>query len=196
MNYVEIEKQQKALTEWLAEKDFTTFGTLKFTDGAEIGEAKAEKEVRKYFSMLDRAYYGNAVTNSNMRHDRIVFKHMGTSQANLHYHFLARPHTCPMLFAQLARKQWANLSTWTINYASIDIKTVRSNEAACSYMLHEYRKLGADCIILQASALNLLKSCPLKYRNIAQMRRLLSIKNMSANELEYSTYENDALYNI
>jgi hypothetical protein len=48
-------------------------------------QAGGEKLVQQFFCALDRAYYGNAVTNVGMRHDRIVFKHMGTSQQNLHY---------------------------------------------------------------------------------------------------------------
>ncbi len=127
MNSAENEKQRQAMERWLTARDYTVFGTLKFTDGTAIGAAEAEKLVRKYFGTLDRAYYGNAVTNVDMRHNRVVFKHMGTSQANLHYHFLAKPHTCPVLFAKLARTQWANLSTWTMSFADTDIKAVRSN---------------------------------------------------------------------
>ena len=73
-----MKQEQRALTEWLAAMDFTVFGTLKFTDGFSIYDKLAEKLVRKYFGALDRAYYGNAVTNNNVRHSRVVFLHKGS----------------------------------------------------------------------------------------------------------------------
>ena len=194
MNYVENSKQHDALAVWLAEPEFTVFGTLKFTDGHVISQRKSEKLVCNFFTKLDRAYYGSAAENVGMRHNRVVFKHMGTSGANLHYHFLAKPHTDPALFSELARKQWANMGTWTMGYVDTDIKAVRNNEGASNYMLHEYYKLGADCMFLQASALKAPKHSPLKYRNIRQMRKLLAIKNLSTNEIEYSANDDDALY--
>jgi len=54
-----MSEQQKQLTDWLVDQNFTVFGTLKFTDGFEIYDTLAEKLVRKYFNILDRAYYGN-----------------------------------------------------------------------------------------------------------------------------------------
>jgi hypothetical protein len=141
MNYVENNKQYDALKRWLAAENFTVFGTLKFPSKYPISEYKSQRLVCNFFKKLDRAYYGSAAENIGMRHNRVVFKHMGTSGANLHYHFLAKPHTDPALFAELARKQWANMGTWTMDYVDTDIKAVRSNEGASNYMLHEYYKL-------------------------------------------------------
>jgi hypothetical protein len=107
MSYIENKKQQQAMAAWLETREFTVFGTLKFTDGFSLHDARGEQLVRQYFCALDRTYYGNAVKNTGMRHNRVVFKHMGTSRENLHYHFLSKPHTDPALFAQLSKKQWA-----------------------------------------------------------------------------------------
>jgi hypothetical protein len=194
MNYAENSKQYDALKRWLAETNWQLFGTLKFTDGRAISQRKSEKLVCNYFNKLDRAYYGSAVTNVGMRHNRVVFKQMGTSGTNVHYHFLAEPHTDPGLFADLARKQWANMGTWTMGFADTDIKAVQSNQGASNYMLHEYKKLGADCLFLQASALNAPKHSPLKYRNIRQMRKLLAIQGLSTNEIKYDANDEDAFY--
>ena len=196
MNYAEIEKQQRAVTDWLAETNWHVFGTLKFTDGCAIRLRTAEKLVCKYFNKLDRAYYGNAVTNVGMRHNRRVFKHMGTSGTNLHYHFLAKPHTDPALFADLARKQWADMDSWTMGFADTDITAVRNNKGSSIYMPHEYKKLGADCMFLKASAFKAPKHSPLKYRNIHQMRRLLAIQSLSTKEIEYDDEDAEDAFSI
>jgi hypothetical protein len=196
MNYAKIEKEHRALTDWMVETNWQVFGTLKFTDGSAISLRRAENLVCKYFNKLDRAYYGNAATNVGMRHNRVVVKHMGTSGTNLHYHFLAKPDTDPALFADLARKQWAHMSSWTMGFADTDIAAVRSNKGSSIYMLHEYDKLGADTVFLQASALNAPKYSPLKYRNIRQMRRLLAIQSLSTKEIEYDDEDAEDAFSI
>ncbi|AGI74419.1 hypothetical protein OA238_c45550 [Octadecabacter arcticus 238] len=145
---------------------------------------------------MDRAYYGNAATNVGMRHNRVVVKHMGKSGTNLHYHFLAKPDMDLALFADLARKQWAHMSSWTMGFADTDIAAVRSNKGSSIYMLHEYDKLGADTVFLQASALNAPKYSPLKYRNIRQMRRLLAIQSLSTKEIEYDDEDAEDAFSI
>ena len=196
MNYAEIEKEHRALTDWMVETNWQVFGTLKFTDGSAISLRRAENLVCKYFNKLDRAYYGNAATNVGMRHNRVVVKHMGTSGTNLHYHFLAKPDMDLALFADLARKQWAHMSSWTMGFADTDIAAVRSNKGSSIYMLHEYDKLGADTVFLQASALNAPKYSPLKYRNIRQMRRLLAIQSLSTKEIEYDDEDAEDAFSI
>ena len=196
MNYAEIEKEHRALTDWMVETNWQVFGTLKFTDGSAISLRRAENLVCKYFNKLDRAYYGNAATNVGMRHNRVVVKHMGKSGTNLHYHFLAKPDMDLALFADLARKQWAHMSSWTMGFADTDIAAVRSNKGSSIYMLHEYDKLGADTVFLQASALNAPKYSPLKYRNIRQMRRLLAIQSLSTKEIEYDDEDAEDAFSI
>jgi hypothetical protein len=181
MKYAENKKQQQAMAAWLETREFTVFGTLKFTNGFAVHDARGEKIVRQYFCALDRVYYGNASTYMGMRHNRIVFKHMGTSQENLHYHFLAKPHTDPTLFAQLAKKQWAKMGSWTAGWEKTEIDSVRCNSAASNYMVHEFHTLGADTICLPASSYNASTSDPLRFRSLAQMRRLLTLQNFDTN---------------
>jgi len=170
-----MKQEQRILAEWLAAKDFTIFGTLKFTDGYNINDQLAEKLVRKYFSALDRVYYGNAVTNNNVRHSRAVFLHKGSSQQNTHFHFLAKPKSDPALFCRLARKQWAGLDTHTMGFLDTQIEPVRDNVAAANYMLHEYQKLGSNTIFTPATCLSTSNIPSTKYRNIHQLRRLLKL---------------------
>ena len=193
MNYEENSKQRKAMAAWMAEKDFSIFGTLKTTDGTALHEAGGEKLVQQFFCALDRAYYGNAVTNVGMRHHRIVFKHMGTSQQNLHYHFLAKPHTDPTLFAQLAKKQWAKMGRWTAGWQETEIELVRCSAAASNYMVHEFGTLGSDTICLPASSFKEPARDPLSFRGLAQIRRLLSLQNYGSDENEHSAEDDHAL---
>lgn len=175
MNYGNREAYSK-LKEWLVAQGFTVFGTLKFTDGTELTDANGERTVRAFFSALDRAYFGHAVENVGMRHTRVVFRHTGISNTNLHYHFLAKPHTDPQLYMQLAAKQWSKMSSWTMNAGDTQIERVRSREATATYILHEYAKQGADCICLSASSLHAPTRPARQYRNLAQMRRLLRLQ--------------------
>jgi len=172
-----MKQEQRALTEWLTAMDFTVVGTLKFkfTDGFCIHAWWAEKLVRKYFNALDRVYYGNAAANSNVRHSRAVFLHKGSSQQNIHYHFLAKPNSDPVLFCKLARKLWAGLYTHTMGYLDTQIELVRDNDAVANYMLHEYNKLGANTLFTAATHINTSNISTAKYRNIHQLRRLLKL---------------------
>lgn len=166
---------QQALKDWLMCRQFTVFGTLKFTDGFNINSELAEKLVRKYFNALDRTYYGNAAFNSNVRHDRAVFLHKGKSQQNIHYHFLAKPNTDALLYCRLARKLWGDLGTRTIGYLDTQIEMIKNGDAAVSYMLHEYRELGTSTVFTAASFFAAAELPVRKYRNIHQLRRLLTL---------------------
>ncbi len=192
MNYAD-NKAWLQLQCWIAQQGFTVFGTLKFFDGTATNETRGEQTVRNCLSALDRAYYGKAVENVGMRHKRLVFKHFGTSGKNLHYHFLAKPNSDPKLYAELARLQWAKMNRWTMSAEETLIDTVRSNKAASAYVLHEYGKLGADCICLSASSLSPPTRAPLSYRNLSQLRRLLRLHNLGADELDCSADDCNAL---
>ncbi|WP_170381169.1 hypothetical protein [Ruegeria atlantica] len=192
MNYAD-NKAWHQLRHWIEQQGFTVFGTLKFFDGTATNEARGEQTVRNCLNALDRAYYGKAVENVGMRHKRLVFKHLGTSGANLHYHFLAKPNSNPKLYAELARLQWAKMNKWTISAEETQIDAVRSNKAASAYVLHEYGKLGADSICLSASSLNPPPRNPLSYRNLAQLRRLLRLHDLGAVDFDWSADECNAL---
>lgn len=171
-------KQKDALADWLIEQKFTVFGTLKYTDGYNIHDKFAEKSVCKFFNILDRAYYGNAVTNNNVRHNRVVFLHKGSSNENTHYHFLAKPATSTALFCSIARKQWAGLDSHTMGFLDTQIGLIEHHEGAEHYMLHEYRRLGADTIFTRATHLNTTNVNVSKYRNMHQLRRLIKLDSV------------------
>jgi hypothetical protein len=172
MNSVNNNKQQDALATWLAKTDWQVFGTLKFTDGHSISEHKAEAIVRKFFNSLDRAYLGRNLVDAGHRLERVVFKQLGTSGSNVHYHFVAQPGVNAEQFCDVAKRAWDEASSFTMGYELTDIKPAR-NAAACSnYGLHEFWKLGADTLCLRATHL----SQHPKTKPIQKLRRLLKIQ--------------------
>jgi hypothetical protein len=172
MNSVNNNKQQNALATWLAKTDWQVFGTLKFTDGHSISEHKAEAIVRKFFNSLDRAYLGRNLVDAGHRLERVVFKQLGTSGSNVHYHFVAQPGVNAEQFCDVAKRAWDEASSFTMGYELTDIKPAR-NAAACSnYGLHEFWKLGADTLCLRATHL----SQHPKTKPIQKLRRLLKIQ--------------------
>jgi len=173
MNYAELNKQYNELTGWLAATDWTVFGTLKFTDGHNISEHKAEAIVRKFFNNLDRAYLGRNLVDAGHRLERVVFKQMGSSGNNLHFHFVANPNVNLEAFCKAARCAWDEASNFTMGYEHTLIETARSATHASSYGLHEYWKLGADTLCLQATHLS--QQHP-KTKPIQKLRRLLKLQ--------------------
>jgi hypothetical protein len=177
MNYAELERQQNELAMWLAQTDWQVFGTLKWTDGHSIGEQRAEAILRKYFNSLDKTYFGDKMVAAGHRIERAVFRHMGTSNSNLHYHFVARPNTNIAAFCETARCAWEEASSFTMGYENTWIGGVRDVENAVHYGLHEYKTLGADTLFLPATHCAQPRPTP---KPIHQLRRLLVRK--AANE--------------
>lgn len=173
MNYVEIEKQHSALTDWLAGTDWTVFGTLKFTDGHSISEHKAEAILRKFFNKLDRAYLGRNLVDAGHRIERAVFKQVGSSGSNVHYHFVARPGVNVERFCDVAKRSWDKANSFTIGYEDTLIERARSAAKTSGYGLHEYWKLGADTLCLRVTHLS--QQHP-KTKPIQKLRRLLIIQ--------------------
>ena len=67
MNYAENKIQKETIAAWLATRNFTVFGTLKFTDGHDMLNEKGEKLLRKFLNTLDRIYLGSNLINAGHR---------------------------------------------------------------------------------------------------------------------------------
>lgn len=66
-----------------------------------------------------------------------------------------------------------------MGYLDTQIELVRDNEAAASYMLHEYKGLGSNTLFTAATHINTSNIPTAKYRNIHQLRRLLKLDNFA-----------------
>lgn len=151
MNYVENEKQKQALTNWLAQAGWTVFGTLKYTSGYDIAERKAEADVCRFWNELDRTYLGRNLVDKGHRIERFVFKQLGSSGSNLHFHFVAKPDANIEQFCETARCVWDETSCFTMGYEHTVIERARSGKNTARYGLHEFEKLGADTLYLPAT---------------------------------------------
>jgi hypothetical protein len=173
MNSVDKNKQQDALATWLAKTDWQVFGTLKFTDGHSISEHKAEAIVRKFFNSLDRAYLGRNLVDAGHRLERVVFKQLGSSGSNLHFHFVAQPGVNAEQFCDAAKCAWDEASNFTVGFEHTVIERALSPTNTSGYGLHEFWRLGTDTLCLNATHMS---QCHPTTKPIQKLRRLLKIQ--------------------
>lgn len=165
------------MTNWLAQAGWTVFGTLKYTNGYEIVERKAEADVRRFWNELDRTYLGRNLVDKGHRVERFVFKQLGSSGSNLHFHFVAKPNANIEQFCDTARCVWDETSSFTMGYEHTVIESARSGVRTTRYGLHEFEKLGADTLYLPATHFSQQPPNP---KPMHKFRRL--IKRQAANE--------------
>lgn len=130
-------KTEKALADWLNEREWTVFGTLKFTDGTTIHRARADELVSRFWHGLDRRYFGRLVLDKGARIVRATTLQLGEHHANRHYHFVASP-PFPADFCEIAKREWGGLDKWCDGERSW-ITLTRSSKHAASYTVREAR---------------------------------------------------------
>lgn len=177
MNYGDKNRQKQALTHWLTQTDWTVFGTLKYTNGYDIAEAKAVADMHRFFGTLDRLYMGRKQIDAGYRIERAVFRQLGSSGSNLHFHFVAKPNANVEGFCETERCVWDETSSFSMGYEHTVIERARSAEDTARYGLHEFDRLGVDTLCL--SAMHLAKQPPAP-KPIHALRRLT--KRQAANE--------------
>lgn len=184
MTYIPNRNQKEALADWLENKEWQVFGTIKHTEGQNISNYKSEATALSFFNRLDLLYHGKNQVKAGARIPRIVFKHKGICGTNLHYHFLATPNTDPRQFCDNARCIWDDTNGFTLGFQQTDIRPVVHAPSAVRYILHEYGKLGADTLFLPAThlAYNHSGSKP-----IHLMRRLLKQSQKTSRKIELAT---------
>lgn len=99
--------------DWVSGRPWAVFGTLKFTDGQQIGQPRALELARLFWQGVDVRHFGGQVRRKGTRIERAVFLQFGGSarSENLHFHFMANPPT-PAKFCLLANEQWGALDPW------------------------------------------------------------------------------------
>lgn len=173
MNYAELNKQQDVLANWLASKGWQVFGTVKLTNGHDMSDSKAEAIMRKFFNSLDRAYLGHNLVNAGHRIERVVFKQFGCSGSNIHFHFVANPNVNIEQFCEAAKCYWDEASNFTLGYEHTVIEPARSAANTSAYGLHEFWRLGADTLCLEATHISQHQP---EIKPIQKLRRLLKIQ--------------------
>ena len=80
-------KIYKVTTSWIIKHQFQIFGSLSFKEY--INQSIRQKSLQHFWNRVDSHYFGS---NRKKRIERICINHVGYSNTNLHFHFLAR---CP-----------------------------------------------------------------------------------------------------
>ena len=74
------------LVNFIKQKDWQIFGTLTFKFA--VSKEQAEKELNKFWNIIDRKLNGNLSWRKNIRTERLCFLQNGKINKNNHIHFV------------------------------------------------------------------------------------------------------------
>ena len=140
-------KIYKVKTSWIINHQFQIFGSLSFKE--HINQSIRQKSFQHFWNRVDSHYFGS---NRKKRIERICINHVGYSNTNLHFHFLAR---CPTFedtqkFITVLNLIWFEMKE-SGKYSKIEL--INDNVAVAKYIGHEIYKLGTDIINTETSYL-------------------------------------------
>lgn len=155
---------QEAVNCWLGNhfqntREKAVFFTLKFHQKrgliqrgsiGSIDKDYAEKLLSSYLNRLDRAYFCKSATKKGIRLKRIVFKHLGFSGENTHFHGVVFCNGDPEEFLSKCAEIWGNLhsNNW-IDVTRSQFEIAASIPKATLYAAHEVSKIGLDSWMLK-----------------------------------------------
>jgi hypothetical protein len=162
-------REQQDMRDWVVSEGYDTFCTLKFKNGYEIDERKAEKIVQLFLQKVDRAYWGKRVEHG-IRCQRFVFLHKGKSGQNTHYHLCIQSIGLHYTFIEVLRRTWASFNE--TDQTASGFERARNTDATGTYITHEWTKLGSRTFCDRLSCTASHSGIP-QYQNIQKVRRLL-----------------------
>ena len=135
------------MSNWLSKYKFDIFGSLSFKSC--LNDNIKQKSFQYFWNRVDAHYFGS---NRKNRIERICFNHVGYSNTNLHFHFLAK---CPIFedtqkFNAVLNLIWFEMKE-SGKYSKIEL--INDNVAVAKYVGHESYKLGTDTINTETSFL-------------------------------------------
>ena len=135
------------INNWLNEYTFDILGTLSFK--VHVNQTIRQMSLQHFWNRVDSHYFGS---NRKNRIERICFNHVGYSNTNLHFHFLAK---CPIFedtqkFNAVLNLIWFEMKE-SGRYSKIEL--INDNIAVAKYVGHETYKLGTDTINTETSHL-------------------------------------------
>jgi hypothetical protein len=136
------------INNWLNEYTFDILGTLSFK--VHVNQTIRQMSLQHFWNRVDSHYFGS---NRKNRIERICFNHVGYSNTNLHFHFLAK---CPIFedtqkFNAVLNLIWFEMKE-SGRYSKIEL--INDNIAVAKYVGHETYKLGTDTINTETSHLS------------------------------------------
>ena len=162
--------EQQAMRDWVVDKGYNVFCTLKFKNGYDIDPQRAERLLRICLQRLDRAYWGNRVERENIRCQRFVFLHKGTSGQNTHFHVLLDAVGDTNTFLQVVRGIWSRFAETDVTNSRFEV--ARNTAATGTYCIHEWSKLGSQSFCARLSH-TIPPTGTDKGKNLQRVRRLL-----------------------
>lgn len=140
-------KFYKELCNWINLYEFNIFGSISFKSYVNCNIK--QQSFRYFWNKVDSYYFGS---NRKNRIERICFNHVGYSNTNLHFHFLAK---CPIFIDTQKFNDVLNLICFEIEeigkYSKIEL--INNNLAVAKYVGHETYKLGTETINTETSHL-------------------------------------------
>jgi hypothetical protein len=137
------------LVNYIKQKDWQIFGTLTFK--FDVSKEQAEKELNKFWNIIDRKLYGNLSWRKNIRSERLCFLQNGKINENNHIHFVANTidgidvKDFIIILEYFWRKKIKSSGKENV------IEQLENLEAASKYSMHEFYKLGNDTLALTCS---------------------------------------------
>jgi len=144
---------RQAHIDWMAGSNVDVYATLKFQNGYDLLENKAERILSIYLNTLDRVYYEKRQIRSGLRVERFAFLHKGRSGQNTHYHIAFKSLGPLQQFCAVAHTLW-NRDFQETSGATSHIGEIRSLGAASVYSLHEFGTLGERTFLTNLSHAN------------------------------------------
>ena len=140
-------KIYKVTTSWIIKYQFQIFGSLSFK--GHVNQSIRRKSLQHFWNRVDKHYFGR---NKKNKIERMCFNHVGYSNTNLHFHFLAR---CPTFentqkFITVLNLIWFEMKE-SGKYSKIEL--INDNVAVAKYIGHEIYKIGTDIINTETSYL-------------------------------------------
>ena len=105
--YIELVETVKS--DWA--KDHNIFGTLKFADGTQTSDERAEKAIKRFWMTMDRFWWGASGVKAGHRLSRVVWQHRGVTGTNIHYHFTVKAGSA---FITRAKQAWRDADAFGV----------------------------------------------------------------------------------
>jgi hypothetical protein len=125
--------------------DWQIFGTLTFK--VALSRELAEKQINKFWKIIDRALFGNLCDRKNIKVKRLCFLQVGISNFNNHIHFVANTIDGVEVedFIEILKYFWTTKISMSGEHFKIE--RLRNIKKASKYLMHEFYKLGNDTFL-------------------------------------------------
>ena len=161
INWQQRNREQQAINDWLLDRieneTKAVFCTLKFRHKLnehrqydDIGNFEAVKILRTFLRKIDFHYFAERkVKNGYEGTNRLVFKHLGKSKINTHFHIVFFPSVNVDDFIEVAKhklesmneKGWIDLKRSEINAVGIGNEEIKNTTFYCA---KEVRNIGLE----------------------------------------------------